>query len=512
MVRARRGAVNQVIAQANAPVVPPPGGPPAQAGGIIAAAGGGAAPGPPPVPNVIAVQPPGLPPLTPLEQAFVGIGFSEDAARVLTSPNDQNITLPSLALMDDAEVKTLCATMRKPGGGEQGTNVATRAEVSLKTVCYMARHYRRTSRVMTPQDLTFDNVVTFANHRKSEVEYKEPTERLKLVKVDKMLDFIEEWPEQLALFNGQGGRPLSYVIRDDVIPPEAATDPPFGDEASTYGSMRDEIQARAPHGTHAYRVDNAAVFEMLNTAISEHKNVKTWIKSFAVRKDGRAAWMAFKSHYRGTNQLEAIEAKAEKLLQTLVYRGEKPRYNFEIHISKHLQAHLDIEKSGGEIIETKKVRYLIESIQAPFLNAATATVRATDRYLESFDLTTTYMRTFIIANEHTEQRTVASVSGSKRVRFDGKTRFNEKQHPAKRQRTGRKRGGSKVRYPTTGLDRFYKPDEWKALSPEKKAEIMALRKKRNSGVSSTTVEWDAATRAPGILRSATVSSIQTTQR
>jgi hypothetical protein len=106
--------------------------------------------------------------------------------------------------------------------------------------------------------------------------------------------------------------------------------------------MRDEIQARAPHGTHAYRVDNAGVFEILNNAILEHKNVKTWIKSFAARKDGRAAWIAFKSHYRGTNHLESIEAKAQKLLQTLVYRGEKTCYNFEIHISKHLQAHLDI--------------------------------------------------------------------------------------------------------------------------------------------------------------------------
>jgi hypothetical protein len=53
---------------------------------------------------------------------------------MLTSPNDQKITLLSLALIDDAEVKTLCATMRKPGGGEQGTNVGIRAEVSLKIV------------------------------------------------------------------------------------------------------------------------------------------------------------------------------------------------------------------------------------------------------------------------------------------------------------------------------------------------------------------------------------------
>jgi hypothetical protein len=55
-----------------------------------------------------------------------------------------------------------------------------------------------------------------------------------------MLDFIEEWPEQLALFNGQDRRPLSYVISDVIVPPEYAEDPPFREEISPYGSMRDE--------------------------------------------------------------------------------------------------------------------------------------------------------------------------------------------------------------------------------------------------------------------------------
>jgi hypothetical protein len=57
-----------------------------------------------------------------------------------------------------------------------------------------------------------------------------PSEKLNLVKVEMMLDFIEEWPEQLALFNGQGGRPLAYVIRDVIVPPDSAKDPPFGEE------------------------------------------------------------------------------------------------------------------------------------------------------------------------------------------------------------------------------------------------------------------------------------------
>jgi hypothetical protein len=82
----QRGAVvNAAIAQAHAGI-------------NVGAAGVGVAavpPGPPPVSIVIAVQPPGLPPLTPLEEAFTEIGFSADAARMLTSPNDQNITLPS---------------------------------------------------------------------------------------------------------------------------------------------------------------------------------------------------------------------------------------------------------------------------------------------------------------------------------------------------------------------------------------------------------------------------------
>jgi hypothetical protein len=264
--RGRRGAIaNAGIAQANAGINV------GVAGVDVVAVPAG----PPPFPNVIAIQPPGLPPLTPLEEAFTEIGNSANAARMLTSPNDQNITLPSLGLIYNAEVKTLCATMRKPRGGEQGTNVATRAEVSLKTVCYMARHYRCTSQVMVPGDLTFDNVVTFLNHCKSKVDYKEPSEKLKFVKVEKMLDFIEEWPEQLALINGQGGRLLAYVIRDVIVPPESNENPPFTEEESAYGSIRDKIQERSPHEHMliAWRMQlfsGCLTLQLLNTRKSRH--------------------------------------------------------------------------------------------------------------------------------------------------------------------------------------------------------------------------------------------------
>jgi hypothetical protein len=119
------------------------------------------------------------------------------------------------------------------------------------------------------------------------------------------------------------------------------------------------------------------------------------------------------------------------------------------------------------------------------------------------------MKMLIIASEQTEHCNVASISVTKRVQFDGKTCFNSKEAQARRMFC--KRGGSKVRHPTTGLDRFYNPEEWKALFYDKKSEIMALQKKRNVNVSSTVTDWEESTRAQGILQTATVSSVQTTQ-
>jgi hypothetical protein len=86
------------------------------------------------------------------------------------------------------------------------------------------------------------------------------------------------------------------------------------------------------------------------------------------------------------------------------------------------------------------------------------------------------MQTFIIANEHTEYCNVAGISGSKQVCFDGKTRSNTKQ-PLEKREIFCKGGGSKVRLPTIGLDRFYKPEEWKVVSFKKKSKIIAFQKK-----------------------------------
>ena len=47
------------------------------------------------------------------------------------------------------------------------------------------------------------------------------------------------------MYNGTGGRPLAYVIRDEATPPAAANDPVFGAANCVYTTIRDEVTACA---------------------------------------------------------------------------------------------------------------------------------------------------------------------------------------------------------------------------------------------------------------------------
>jgi hypothetical protein len=60
-----------------------------------------------------------------------------------------------------------------------------------------------------------------------------------------------------------------------------ATAPLFGEYRSMYARLLDEIAARPDHEAPQYCIDNAKVFELLNESVTEHKHVKTWIRSFA---------------------------------------------------------------------------------------------------------------------------------------------------------------------------------------------------------------------------------------
>jgi hypothetical protein len=99
-----------------------------------------------------------------LNAAFIRMGFSAEAMFILAAADKENLIVESLHYMDGKTVETLCASLCKQGGmvdgpalpsgapipqiRDPGVYVSTRAEINLKTSCYMVRHYACTSQVL----------------------------------------------------------------------------------------------------------------------------------------------------------------------------------------------------------------------------------------------------------------------------------------------------------------------------------------------------------------------------
>jgi hypothetical protein len=242
---------------------------------------------------------------TTFDEVLQNVGFNVHARTVLLDANRENMRLATLSTWEDEDVDNLVRTLRKTyepaPAAAQGNAAATagtlvyvqvRAIENLKTVAYICRHMIRCQRAPTVRVFVGSTLTYMKVERKNEYDYQDPDELPKLAKSDNatILDFIEEFPEQLARFTGTGGRPLAYVIREDVAVPPGADDPMFGIANSQYNSIRDEIIARASLTGAAFMADNKRVFEILREAISEFEIVKVWTKGFVRSKDGRGAW------------------------------------------------------------------------------------------------------------------------------------------------------------------------------------------------------------------------------
>lgn len=457
------------------------------------------------------------------------IGFTASARAVLTDPDKENIKIETLRQFTDEGVQILCKSLRNPGGTvaavapaapaaaavvppaiipvvggrrgrairrgqvqpaaaaapvapviqnirNPGVYVSALAELNLTITCYIARHYYRTNRTLTADIITLDQIERYQLYKKAEKDYKEPDELLKLTKVDKVQDFIDDFPEHLEKYVGQDGRPLSYVIRNDEAIPDEDDDPTYGEPGCAYASFRDEIAARSSIVGNHYSVDNARVLQLLNDAIAAHSHVKAWVKDYQRSHDGRGAWFTFRTHYRGQSELETIQVKAEQRLDQLQYRGEKPRYNFELHVSNHRKSHNEILKASGIALQEQvKVRKLTSSLLAPELKTAKTTIAAIDSLRLNFDECVNYLKGQIHRSDATmEDRQVSSAAsnpnGNKRKAADDNGNSNNRKKG--------KKGKNK-------LDRWYSPAEYRALSQKDKLALKDARKARKAAATSS---------------------------
>jgi len=387
------------------------------------------------------------------------IGFNESARAVITDEEKLNIRVHMMHKWDYVKVDNLVKTLQKtpdPKAKGKFCYVSPEAIDNLKTFVYIRRHLARTQRPVEISMFTLDFITDWEEQRKMEEEYEDPKTVPKLLKSDtsSILLFIDKFPEKLKRFTGRDGRPLSYVIRDQVEPPAPSDDPLFNQEGSRYKKVRDEVAARSPIGRRggpAYEEDNGKVLQILREALDAHESVSLWTNAFVADDDGRGAWMAFKAHFLGTSQLANVTAEAHRVINTTVYTGEKARYSFEAHVSTFKKAHLDLKKTRNEPDEDTKVRAFAQSIKAPELQMSLHVVLGVHPYKSNFDEAVNYIRQFVVPLSQST-RTVAAV------------------------------GAKTPSTPPAGLTyRWYKKDEFRALPKEHQDWLRAEKRRRGQG-------------------------------
>lgn len=340
-----------------------------------------------------------------LRQAFVRIGFTNEAAQIITDVQGID-SLEEVRILTDEETGHLCKSIRRPGGmianpnaaagqppqvPNPGVNVAMRAEISLKLMAYYLRHAVRVQRTVTAPDITLERIRSLRGLRDTEEAHEDPTEMPTINPKNwpKTMKAIEDY---LTTYLGETGIPLAYVVRRMVaLPPDPDDD---------YDSIELEMIRRAPHGNNndVYVADNNKVYELI-ASMTRDLDCWTWVRPAQRSRDGRRAFYGLYNHYLGPNNVNLAAGAAETKLRTSHYDGEKRRWNFESYVTMQKEQHeilQDLMEYGyAGIDEGTKVRYLSDGIKTTELDVCKAQILASPALQQNFDECVTLYKDFL---------------------------------------------------------------------------------------------------------------------
>lgn len=400
-------------------------------------------------------------------KAMLGrMGLNDSAQEAVVGADDQNLsTMAQFSRMNEKSVETLARVLRKPGGGGAGVKVSAQAEENLQGMVYLIRHHKRVCRTVDFADVTLDKVLKLERQREFEAAHTNPSSEPTIDSKDwpKTMELVVEW---IGGFRGVDGHPLSYVIRDLLVPPGQNSDPTVGEANSEYLTYDEELIARGKiiDGTvaagadpekdgpfHAsYIIDRSTVYDKL---ASLFKDTDVWphMKGFKRRKDGRGCYRAAFNYTLGPNNVDHMASQAEKRLATVTYYGEKKNWNFDKYATEHKRQHNILEglvKHGYNGIDCRsKVRFLSDGIKTSSLDSVKTRIMSDESLRVDFDKSVTLYKDFVKQAVQEKQALGIAALG-----VDGK--------------------------PIAIEDKWYEGDVWASLSPDEQAKVKKLRGER----------------------------------
>ena len=149
---------------------------------------------------------------------------------------------------------------------------------------------------------------------------------------------------------GTSGLPLAYVTREDIAIPAPADDPGFG-----IPDFTSEMIRRGDHTDDSYEPDNTTVWTIIRH-VTHGGQGWSWVSKYARSTNGRAAYFALKAHYLGDAYVSRIRSNADKIMEAAFYDGKSRIFTFERFCELLIQAYNDVEETGEEVTEARKMR------------------------------------------------------------------------------------------------------------------------------------------------------------
>ena len=373
--------------------------------------------------------------------------------------------------MTESDLTALASLIRKPGGlvplpaNANAAAIAAAARAArpdpgvaigfmdvrrLEYLRYYVHHCTRIQRPLVPGEMTMARLQRVYQLKETEDLYTKeknlPELPSKIVKVDDVRNNIEDLDDYLLEKRGESGLPLAYVVRDTVLPP--LVDPGFGLPTAIA-----EMVARGDHAQPAFEADSIAVFNVIRH-MTHGGLAWSWVSAYNRTKNGRDAYIAFKSHYLGESYQARIKSAADSVLTKTYYDGQRS-FSFESYTSVLQKAFTDMESTGEEVAEERKIRILLNGITSSSLLTAVGIVRSTPTLKTNYELAVNYLAETNdgLKMAASNKRNVSSLSRDK------KKPDNRKKPPVKAGKKGK----------------YYKPAEWWALPETERASIRAAR-------------------------------------
>lgn len=168
----------------------------------------------------------------------------------------------------------------------------------------------------------------------------------------------------LSILLGVFGVPLAYVIRETEEP----------EEGEEFGTFVEECIAKCPLEGPKFEADARKVHQII-TSYTTGENAEQWIKPHQKEANGRVDMKALRDHYRGEGNQTRRISDAEKLRDTLHYKGESAM-PFTTFLSKCQRMFNLFEQTKEPYTEAAKLRFLFEKIQNTELSPAVESLKA----------------------------------------------------------------------------------------------------------------------------------------